>query len=108
MKCMYLRKENTMNKSLEALDELIKRYEIFSHYKISTIKSWDCYLYLETELKENEKKVKALEIIKEKKVDIGALMSSTLVDFYNDYYIVQLTGTELTQEEFDLLKEELE
>ena len=52
----------------------------------------------------NIKKLKALEIIKEKEVDVGALCELDLV-LYNKY-VKEINGTPtLTQEEYDLLKE---
>lgn len=59
---------------------------------------------------DDEKKLKTLEIIKEKSVDIGFLQYSSTVDLYN-HYIVEHAWTKhtssLTQEEYDLLKEVL-
>ena len=66
------------------------------------------------ELDEIEKKLKVLEIIKEKKVDV--VMLKTISDFatYNEHRIpnkvkdyVCVSDYMLTQEEFDLLKEVL-
>jgi len=62
----------------------------------------------EKELNENERKLKALEIIKEKRVDV-CLLISCIYDFDLDYYNSCMCNKErcLTQEEYDLLKEVL-
>ena len=58
------------------------------------------------ELNVARKKLKALEIIKEKMVDVGAVYELDL-ELYNNY-ATEINGTPtLTQEEYDLLKEEL-
>ena len=49
-------------------------------------------------------RLQALEIIKEKDVDILLLKNSTCLESYNDYQFKKLW---LTQEEYDLLKEVL-
>ena len=53
---------------------------------------------------ENQKKIKALEIIKEKEVDVFIFLHSGDLETYND--IVE-DNRKLTQEEYDLLKEVL-
>lgn len=57
---------------------------------------------------QDAKKLKALEIIKEKSVDVGFLQWHSSVDSYNSY-IVEHAWTKhtktLTQEEYDLLRE---
>ena len=65
---------------------------------------WESYRIIEKELK-------ALEIIKEKEVDVWYLMicieqNIKHLQFYNEY-MKELNGIKLTQEEFDLLKEVL-
>ncbi len=60
---------------------------------------------------EDETKLKALEIIKEKRVDVDYLItcieqSINPLQFYNEY-IKEFNGIELTQEEYDLLREKL-
>lgn len=55
---------------------------------------------------ETEKKLKALEIIKEKRVDVAELVVSCDLKAYN--YLFRLVEKwQLTQEEYDLLKEVL-
>lgn len=55
--------------------------------------------------KQNEEKLEALEIIKEKRVNVQALFYSTSCEDYNKHY----THYEnLTQEEYDFLKEVLQ
>ena len=53
---------------------------------------------------EDEKKLKALEIIKEKEVDVFIFLHSGYLETYND--MVE-DNRKLTQEEYDLLKEVL-
>ena len=58
------------------------------------------------EIEAIEKCLKALEIIKEKKVDFQLLKQSEELDDYNWWLAYQVNdGRELSQEEFDLLKE---
>lgn len=54
---------------------------------------------------ETQKKLKALEIIKDKRVNVSLLSCSEWLDFYNQE--IAYKEKELTQEEFDLLKEVL-
>lgn len=58
---------------------------------------------------EDNKKLKAFEIIKKKRVFIGELLQSDSLEEYNDYVEEQGRYDEdkLTQEEYDLLKEAL-
>ena len=51
--------------------------------------------------------VKALEIIKEKQVNVSALLELDNLQQYNDYCDMVGGCKKLTQEEFDLLKEVL-
>ena len=65
------------------------------------------------EKEKDEKKLKALEIIKEKSVDVGFLqfLKSCSNERYNNYIIEHAwtkNTKKLTQEEYDLLKEVLE
>lgn len=59
------------------------------------------------------KKLKALEIIKEKQVNVGNIIHDieehglTYQEYLECYDYYQYGGTQLTQEEFDLLKEVL-
>lgn len=55
---------------------------------------------------ETQKKLKALEIIKEKMVNVGLLLRCANVERYNKGICYE--PKHLTKEEFDLLKEELE
>lgn len=55
-----------------------------------------------------EKSLKALEIIKEKDVDVGLIKrSENWLDYYTRFKHRTGKNTELTEEEFDLLKEVL-
>ena len=51
-----------------------------------------------------EKQLKALEIIKEKSVDVPLLVNCSILEFYN---LFARSKKELTQEEYVLLKEVL-
>ena len=54
------------------------------------------------------KELKALEIIKNKRVDVDLLLSSLYVAHYNDFISEEIIGEkQLTQKEFDLLKKVL-
>ena len=53
--------------------------------------------------KENKKLKKAIEIIKNKDVDINLLISSNCLEDYNYQYSIPLT-----QQEYEILKEALE
>jgi len=111
-----------MSKGLEELNK-IKNYKEWT--TVATIGGYErtkVKLAYNDELKESfiiiKKELKVLEIIKEKKVEVGELLESdTLVDYnetvfytypdkradkeYNPYTYL------LTQEEYDFLKEEL-
>ena len=55
-----------------------------------------------------EKSLKALEIIKEKRVDVVILFNSPSLTLYNTILVIRNESEyELTQEEYDLLKEVL-
>lgn len=58
------------------------------------------------EKQKNDKELKALEIIKEKQVDVYILLKTKSLDEYNEWYVgIQDDFIPLTQEEYDLLKE---
>ena len=84
-----------MSKGLEALQDI--RLRLFIESEVQSKK-------VINDLKTIEKELKALEIIKNKKVDIKYLYyrANFNLDKYNDNYIETLT-----QEEIDLLKEVL-
>lgn len=85
-----------MSKSLEALDILINSLEAYDYTaKVS----------YEGEYLAIKKELKALEIIKNKLVRVRTLIHSPNLDVYNALLEKRL---QLTQEEYDLLKEVLE
>ena len=91
-----------MNKELEALERL-KNHTISyvgSDYKVSTDSREEQIKDLEL----IEKELKALEIIKEKEVNVFIFLHSGDLETYNN--MVE-DNRKLTQEEFDLLKEVL-
>jgi len=89
-----------MNKSLEALERIVGCSIIESH----TQKWQKDYYTIEEELR-------ALEIIKNKKVDVDLLdtiiKDENQIDKLRSYNYWQIDKNKLTQEEFDLLKEVL-
>ena len=96
-------------KGLEALNK-IANIKMKEQYK--TIKG-GCFVYrvvsddYSKELKIIEKELKALEIVKNKRVDIVGVLIYAFnqengCEFYNSYMSKEI---ELTQEEYDLLKE---
>ena len=92
-----------MSKGLEALDGL--RFDVSMAQYIN-------YLEANKECDIIEKELKALEIIKNKKVNVDALLNCYFLCEYNeamDYTYNEIANNFfLTQEEFDLLKEVLE
>lgn len=92
-----------MSKGLEALEELKKD---LTPMNFSRIEKLDRYKVIEKALKDKEKELKALEIIKKKKVNVGDFVRCKSVEDYNEYCCYGKEET-LTQEEYDLLKEEL-
>ena len=109
-----------MSKELEALEKIVDTYCIDNIDKeisiIATalkdyemehtlrIRLENAIYELLREKQENEKKLKALEIIKGKEVNVFVLLHSVNLKIYND--IVE-DNRKLTQEKYDLLKEAL-
>ena len=85
--------------------EIVARWRAQIHWEKDL--GWNEELNIvETALKkqvDDEKKLKALEILKEKEVDIFILNRCNDVETYNDSNHQEIP---LTQEEFDLLKKE--
>ena len=82
-----------MNKELEALENI-------KHYDTRVGLHEDDYKIIENALKDTEKYKKALEIIKEKRVDVSWLFKCDNTRNYKHF-----SYCELTEEEFDFLKE---
>lgn len=80
-----------MNKELEALQDLSKLVFVYGGV--------EQYRIIEAALK-------ALEIIREKRVDVDMFLKCKDLDSYN-YNILYWHGKSLTQEEFDCLREVL-
>ena len=102
-----------MSKELEALEAFDEVHCVAYGMKVYDSNTVEAEKIIETALKkqkQDENKLKALEIIKEKSVDIGFLQFCSFVDTYNKYILehawTKHTRT-LTQEEYDLLKEVL-
>ena len=95
-----------MSKGLEALK---------SPYEITTQSYPTLNCYLQSQVDIIEKELKTLEIIKRKRVDV--IIFLTILEFHDDKTALTLYNREilkkycdlyvLTQEEYDLLKEEL-
>ena len=90
------------SKGLEALDKIDNEvlYGVYAQEHYSN------------EIETIRKSLKALEIIKEKRIDIESFYSSFIESDYDYNFYEKRYGTygkyELTEEEFDLLKEILE
>lgn len=109
-----------MSKELEALEKIVDTYYIDNMDKeisivATALKDYEMEHTLRIRLEnanfellrekqENEKKLKALEIIKKKEVNIFVLLHSGNLKIYND--IVE-DNRKLTQEKYDLLKKVL-
>jgi thiamine monophosphate synthase len=91
-----------MSKGLEALESLETEYYTKNGVRFLEFRDDD------ERLDTIEKELKALEIIKEKDVDIYIFQRCETVDKYNSR-VIHIVGEtrELTQEEYDLLKEVL-
>ena len=92
------------SKALECLKELHELAYGFDGWKIDEIVQSS---YIKQALLEAQKEHKALEIIKEKEVNMQVFNQCEDVETYNKVYIKQ-KDRQLTQEEFSLLKEVLE
>lgn len=88
-----------MSKGLEALDLIFDDLRQFEEHFLSGLTREDKERY-ET----IEKELKALEIIKEKRVDCKSLIECVDADEYNDLWF----DIPIDKEEFNLLKEVLE
>ena len=95
----------------EIIEQELKEYEMEHTLRI---RLENINYELVREKQENEKKLKALEIIKNKRVVIPILINSANLKAYNEYIMANGGYVDylyqdllLTQEEFDLLKEVL-
>jgi hypothetical protein len=94
-----------MSKGLKALKETAIQTVEALYGKDKPLRNHKINELLETrQFKCIEKELKALEIIKERGVDVNCIISGWSLGKYNSYK----THINLTKEEFDLLKEELE
>ena len=92
--------------ALKILDQLqviigAEKIEDLPELALETENDWYSARY---NLKEAEKKLKALEIIKEKSVNLEFLKCS---ENYEQYCLICSYGNEISKEEYDLLKEVL-
>ena len=90
-----------MNKELSPLEAL----EYFRLYLVKDYADIEPFETIENTLNEKEKQDEILRIIKEKRVCIKALLLSSNAKEYNTYCDLNNLASELTQAEFDLLKE---
>lgn len=95
----------TALKVLEQLQIIIGAEKIEDLPKVALETENACYSNSHI-LKKAENKLKALEIIKNKKVNVGDFVRCKTIEDYNDY-LCYGEKEKLTQEEFDLLKEVL-
>lgn len=77
---------------LDTIFQELKEYEKKKNHAIEVVEEFF------------NKELKALEIIKEKRVNIGDFIRTRNVEQYNDY-LAYNDNEKLTQEEYDLLKE---
>ena len=98
-----------MSKGLETLEEIKEKYKDDNglqrrlniiEKELKRLEEIDNVMFL------NNKKLKALQIIKEKRVWVDALIEMSLKE-YNDYCKYVWNTPVLTEEEWNLLKEEL-
>ena len=95
-----------MSKELEALAKIKDKLEIWDCSEESNWEEYSTgYYECEEELNIIEKSLKALEIIKEKQVEVMGLINSINLNF--DYNKIFNLHPQLTQEEYELLKEVL-
>ena len=80
-----------MSKALEALERIENEYSIYEA------------VFYKEDFEQVRKELKALEIIKEKEVNMQVFNQCEDVETYNKVYIKQ-KDRQLTQEEFNLLK----
>lgn len=97
---IVVERKQIIEDALEDYEDLMEQYELVM----------DLIEQYELKIKNKSKKLKALEIIKQKEVDAGLIMETPNVAHYNRYFehskIISLTK-KLTQEEYDLVKEVL-
>ena len=89
---------------LDIIEKELKRLEEYDKTEYSAL--IESYKKLLKEKKANEKKLKALEIIKNKILLIDVFVESINADDYNEF-LAKSKDRHLTQEEHDLLKEVL-
>lgn len=94
-------KERTIFDELDIIEKALKDYEM---ERTLRIRLENINYYLVREKQENEKKLKALVIIKKKQVDVYRFMTCKTLTTYNLNYI-RLRKNELRKYEYNLLKE---
>lgn len=111
-------KPRETEKDFELIENALKNYEELTnkpvmlygrnHKKTQALIDTICKNYKEVKITnlEDEKKLKALKIIKEKEVDVGWFNRATSLYHYNMGMGIKSYGA-LSQEEYDLLKEVL-
>ena len=103
----------TALKRLEEIDKIFKKYDINDNWLDAALHVIKNHFPMNTEIQ--LKKLKALKIIKEKRVDVNSLLyyiksnacDDSVVCWYNEYIIEFDDERILTHEDYDLLKEVL-
>ena len=100
--CMNPNCSEAQEEDFNIIETALKDYE---KLKLKGDEIKDYLYYSHKEFLEDRKKLKALEIIKKKQVDVGALYEFEFdLEWYNKY-VKEINGTPtLTQKECDLLK----
>ena len=97
---------NVVENELKELEDLQKVLDDFGiHNTMNLIDTLKIIQFLEKRNAVNSKKLKALEIIKNKRVDIYHIQATNRVGEYNFWKLS--TSKRLKKEEYELLKEEL-
>lgn len=110
-KIKKLVKDRIDSEELDEIEAIIENYEQTEKAKIELQNEIDKNIefrekQLDRELA-NESRLKAFELIKRRKVNIGLLLKSHSPQEYNNWKVIDYFG-ELTQEEYDFLKGELQ
>ena len=102
--CCNFENRELYKDEFEIIEKALKDYEKIK-FEYSELRTYHYDLLKENERLHNQKvkKLKALEIIKEKKVNVNCIISGWSLWKYNSYK----THINLTKEEYELLKEVL-
>lgn len=104
--CMFGSSDIEIDKDLDIIEKALKEYEKPKKIVGSISFEQSMENYVKNNCPSIAKKLKALEIIKERRVDVARLLVSNSLKKYNDFDKRDILA-KLTQEEFDFLKEML-